>query len=83
MIGLLLQGGPRVTGKFELYPFKSGEILTLRKTHPCGNNVWTVVRTGQEVTVKCIKCNHQISMQRRSLEKAVKKIEKIESDKSD
>ena len=61
--------------KFELYPFKIGEILTLKKTHPCGNNIWIVERTGQEITIRCKKCNHLISMARKNLEKAVKKIE--------
>jgi len=62
-------------GKYELYQFKIGEILTLKKTHPCGNNIWTVERVGQEITIKCKKCAHQISISRRILEKAIKKIE--------
>jgi len=62
-------------GKFELYPFKTGERLTLKKTHPCGNNIWTVEKVGQEITIKCKKCAHQISISRRILEKAIKSIE--------
>jgi len=61
--------------KFELYRFRTGEILTLRKSHPCGNAVWTVERVGQEIGIRCIKCGHFVMMDRRTLEKSVKKIE--------
>lgn len=63
--------------KFLLYPFKPGEILKLKKMHPCGNNIWAVIRVGQEVTIKCEKCSHIVSLSRKSLEKSIKTIEQI------
>lgn len=62
-------------GKYERYPFKVGEVLTLKKKHPCGNNIWKVERAGQEILVRCDKCGRKSLMSRRDLEKVVKTIE--------
>jgi len=64
-----------MAGKFERYPFKIGEILTLKKIHPCGNAVWVVERVGQEIGIRCRKCSHFLVIPRRTLEKSVKSIE--------
>ncbi|MHB8961538.1 MAG: DUF951 domain-containing protein [Saccharofermentanales bacterium] len=66
--------------KYELYRFRTGEILTLKKSHPCGNAVWIVERVGQEVGIKCRQCGHFVMMDRRTLEKSVKKIEQPAAD---
>lgn len=63
-----------MAGKFELYPFKTGEILLLKKTHPCGNAVWCVERVGQEIGIRCRKCGHFLLIPRRILEKSIKEI---------
>lgn len=63
-----------MANKFELYPFKTGEILILKKLHPCGNNVWFIERVGQEIGIRCQKCNHFILIPRRTLEKSIKEI---------
>jgi hypothetical protein len=60
--------------KYELYPFKIGEILVLKKNHPCGNNIWIVERTGQEIGIRCRQCNHFLVMARKPLEKSIRKI---------
>lgn len=61
--------------QFELYKFQIGDILTLRKMHPCGSYIWTVERVGQDIAIRCNKCGHLLLLNRRNLEKAVKKIE--------
>ncbi|MHB1452799.1 MAG: DUF951 domain-containing protein [Saccharofermentanales bacterium] len=61
--------------KYELYKFKVGEILTLKKSHPCGDCIWIVERVGQDIGIKCRKCGHFVIISRRTLEKSVKKIE--------
>lgn len=60
--------------KFELYPFAAGDIVTLRKPHPCGGSTWEILRTGADIQLLCLQCGHIQRMARRSLEKAVKKI---------
>jgi hypothetical protein len=64
-----------MAGKFELYPFKIGELLTLKKMHPCGDNKWMIERVGQEIGIRCLKCSHFISIARKPLEKSIKKIQ--------
>jgi hypothetical protein len=70
-----------MSSNFALYRFQVGEVLTLRKAHPCGDNVWIVKRVGQEIGIQCRKCGHFVVMDRRTLEKSVKRIEKPATDR--
>ena len=51
-----------------------GNVLILKKSHPCGSNEWEVLRVGQDLRVKCLGCEHQIMIPRRSIEKSIKGI---------
>ncbi len=48
--------------------------LIMRKTHPCGNNVFTVKRIGMDFKLCCDKCGHEIMLPRKKAEKGIKKI---------
>jgi hypothetical protein len=61
---------------FYLYPFQVGEVLHLKKQHPCGGWTWEIQRTGADIALKCQKCGRLMSIPRKKLEKAVKSIEK-------
>ena len=61
---------------FTLYPYQNGDLVTLKKAHPCGSLVWVVVRAGADVTLRCEKCRHLAVMGRRALEKATKKVDR-------
>jgi len=61
---------------FALYPYQSGDRVTLKKAHPCGSQVWLVIRAGADVTLRCDKCGHVTVMGRRALEKATKKVDR-------
>ena len=50
-----------------------GDILKLKKKHPCGSYEWEVLRTGADFRLKCMGCGHQIMIARKQ---AVKKIKK-------
>ena len=50
-----------------------GDILTTKKLHPCGNDVWTVVRTGADIKLKCNKCERTIMVSLDKIDKIVKK----------
>lgn len=54
-----------------------GDIVTLKKKHPCGSFSFEVLRVGQDFRIKCVKCSHQIMIARTKLEKNIKKIEKV------
>ena len=52
-----------------------GDILKLKKAHPCGSKEWEVLRVGADFRLKCLGCQHQIMIARRLLEKNVKEIQ--------
>ncbi len=51
-----------------------GDILKLKKQHPCGSREWEVLRVGADFRLKCRGCGHQIMIARRLLEKNIKEI---------
>ena len=51
-----------------------GDIVKLKKEHPCGSKEWQVLRIGQDFRIKCVGCGHQIMIARKTLEKSVKEI---------
>ncbi len=51
-----------------------GNVLVLKKPHPCGSKEWTVLRVGQDFRIKCLGCGHQIMLPRVVLEKRIKEI---------
>ncbi len=61
--------------RFNLYAFQTGEMLHLKKQHPCGGWLWSVERVGAEIALKCTTCGHFMVMPRQKLEKAVKSIQ--------
>lgn len=54
--------------------FRLGDVVELRKGHPCGENRWEVVRVGADLRIKCLGCGRYILMPRRKFERAVKRI---------
>ncbi|MCT4597612.1 MAG: DUF951 domain-containing protein [Vallitalea sp.] len=53
---------------------KVGDVLLMKKQHPCGSHEWEVLRTGIDFRIKCLGCNHQVMIARKKLEKNIKKI---------
>lgn len=45
--------------------YKPGDIIKLKKKHPCGSFEWEVLRSGADFRLKCAGCGHQIMMPRR------------------
>jgi hypothetical protein len=54
--------------------FKLGDVLHLKKPHPCGNYVWIVVRIGADIGIRCQKCGRRVLVPRSQLERRVKEI---------
>ncbi|HSD82538.1 MAG TPA: DUF951 domain-containing protein [Anaerolineae bacterium] len=52
--------------------FQVGDIVRLRKPHPCGSYEWQVVRLGADIGLKCQICQHRVLLTRRELEKRLK-----------
>ena len=55
-----------------------GDVLKLKKPHPCGSKEWEVLRVGADFRLKCVGCGHQIMTPRRQIEKNIKDIVKNE-----
>ena len=60
--------------------FSVGDIVQMKKTHPCGSNEWEVLRVGMDFRMKCCGCGHMVMLQRAKFEKSVKKIVKTARD---
>lgn len=51
-----------------------GDILTMKKAHPCGCHDWLVLRVGMDFRLRCTKCGHEIMIPRIKAEKNIKKV---------
>jgi len=55
---------------------KVGDVLTLKKKHPCGSFLWRTLRIGADFKLKCLGCGHEIMASRGKIEKNVKAVER-------
>ena len=55
-----------------------GDILTMKKSHPCGEKQWLVLRTGADLRLRCIGCGHEVMVQRGKVEKNIRSINRPE-----
>jgi hypothetical protein len=51
---------------------KPGDVVRLRKAHPCGSYEWEVVRVGADIGLKCLKCQRRVLLERRVFERRLK-----------
>lgn len=67
--------------------FVVGDVISLKKNHPCGNNIFQIESLGMDFRLRCIECNSQIRLYRKDVSKRLKKrltkeeIEKLREDK--
>ena len=52
-----------------------GSIVIMKKGHPCGENLWEILRLGVDLKLKCTKCGRTIMMDRIEFDKKLKKVE--------
>lgn len=53
---------------------KLGDIVQMRKPHPCGSEQWTVIRTGADIKIRCKGCNRIVMMDRETFFKRRKRL---------
>ena len=53
-----------------------GDIVTLKKVHPCGSYDFEIIRLGADIKIKCVKCSRIIMIPRVELNKKIKKVVK-------
>lgn len=54
--------------------FELGDIVQMKKQHPCGANEMEIIRMGMDIRIKCVKCKHSILLPRAKFEKSMKKV---------
>ena len=47
-----------------------GEIIRMKKKHPCGTNEWEILRIGMDLRLRCSGCGREIMVPRRLVEKS-------------
>ncbi|MEG0322307.1 MAG: DUF951 domain-containing protein [Oscillospiraceae bacterium] len=53
-----------------------GDIVTMKKEHPCGSRDWLLLRVGMDFKMRCVGCGHEVMLPRSKAEKNIKKITK-------
>lgn len=56
-----------------------GDILTMKKPHPCGETHWLVLRIGADFKLRCTGCGHEVMGARSKFERNVKKVERAQA----
>lgn len=51
-----------------------GDIVQMRKAHPCGSDLWIVIRTGADIKIRCKGCNRIVMMDRETFCKRKKRL---------
>lgn len=46
-----------------------GDVIVLKKPHPCGANAWKILRVGMDFRLECQGCSHQVMVPRKLVEK--------------
>lgn len=54
--------------------FHLGDIVRLKKQHPCGSFEWEVTRVGADFKIKCLGCAHIVMLSRSKFEKSVRQV---------
>ena len=49
--------------------FEVGQVMKLKKAHPCGENRWEIIRVGADFRLKCTGCGHMVMLPRKTVEK--------------
>lgn len=55
-------------------PLAVGDVIRLRKPHPCGSYDWAILRVGADIGLKCVKCSRRIMLPRTEVERRLKQI---------
>lgn len=60
------------TTKSHILELRFGDVIRLKKIHPCGSNEWVIVRLGADIGIKCLKCRRSVMVERAILERRIK-----------
>lgn len=58
----------------EIVEINVGDVVRLKKKHPCGNELWQVVRVGADIGIRCRKCHRHVLLSRSVFERRVREV---------
>ena len=53
-----------------------GDVIQVKKPHPCGGNLFAVLRVGMDFKIRCETCGREVMVPRAKIEKNIKKVQK-------
>lgn len=53
---------------------RSGDVLTMKKSHPCGDKRWLVLCVGMDLQMRCMGCGHEVTLARAKAEKSIRNV---------
>jgi hypothetical protein len=56
-----------------------GDVVELRKPHPCGGKTWRILRVGADIGAECLTCQRYVLVPRRRFESRIKRFLKTET----
>ena len=65
---------------FTMTDINLGDVVRLKKQHPCGGYDWKVTRLGADIGLECLTCGHRVMLTRRELARRTKTIHRAEPD---
>ncbi|MNP13811.1 hypothetical protein D3C76_1061070 [compost metagenome] len=54
--------------------FQLGDVVLMKKNHPCGSNEMEIIRMGMDIRIKCVGCKHSVLVPRAKFEKNMRKV---------
>lgn len=54
--------------------YDKGDIVMMKKPHPCGTNRWLITRVGADIKIECQGCGHIVMLTRQKFDKGLKKV---------
>ena len=51
-----------------------GDVVRLKKVHPCGGYEWQVVRLGADIGIKCLKCGRRVLLERSVFQRRIREL---------
>lgn len=57
-----------------------GDVVVLRKPHPCGSDRWEVLRIGADFRLRCLGCGRLVMLPRSKVERRIRRVERSDGD---
>ena len=66
----------------DIQQYNPGDIVRMKKAHPCGSSEWEILRVGMDFRLKCQGCGHLVMLPRAKFEKMVRAVIKHDGNES-